>query len=64
MPDAGTPTAAARPSLAGLVHCFDQHGFQAPQGEGGEYGVTGSGKTSLAERLSAATGLPWHSSTA
>lgn len=25
------------------------------------YGVTGSGKTSLAERLSAATGLPWHS---
>lgn len=25
------------------------------------YGVTGSGKTTLAARLSAATGLPWHS---
>ncbi len=25
------------------------------------YGVTGSGKTTLAERLSAATSLPWHS---
>jgi adenylate kinase family enzyme len=24
------------------------------------YGVTGSGKTTLAERLSAATGIPWH----
>jgi adenylate kinase family enzyme len=24
------------------------------------YGVTGSGKTSLAERISAATGIPWH----
>lgn len=24
------------------------------------YGVTGSGKTSLAERVSAATGIPWH----
>jgi adenylate kinase family enzyme len=25
------------------------------------YGVTGSGKTRLAERISAATGIPWHS---
>ena len=25
------------------------------------YGVTGSGKTWLAERISAATGIPWHS---
>ena len=25
------------------------------------YGVTGSGKTALAERISAATGIPWHS---
>jgi adenylate kinase family enzyme len=25
------------------------------------YGVTGSGKTSLAERISAATGIPWYS---
>ena len=25
------------------------------------YGVTGSGKTSLAERVSRATGIPWHS---
>lgn len=25
------------------------------------YGVTGSGKTTLAARISAATGLPWHS---
>jgi adenylate kinase family enzyme len=25
------------------------------------YGVTGSGKTALAERLSAITGIPWHS---
>jgi hypothetical protein len=25
------------------------------------YGVTGSGKTMLAERLSAVTGIPWHS---
>ena len=25
------------------------------------YGVTGSGKTFLAERISAATGIPWHS---
>jgi adenylate kinase family enzyme len=25
------------------------------------YGVTGSGKTSLAARISAATGIPWHS---
>jgi adenylate kinase family enzyme len=25
------------------------------------YGVTGSGKTTLAERLSRATGIPWHS---
>lgn len=25
------------------------------------YGVTGSGKTRLAERLSVATGIPWHS---
>ena len=25
------------------------------------YGVTGSGKTSLAERVSKATGIPWHS---
>jgi adenylate kinase family enzyme len=25
------------------------------------YGVTGSGKTSLAPRISAATGIPWHS---
>jgi adenylate kinase family enzyme len=25
------------------------------------YGVTGSGKTSLAPRVSAATGIPWHS---
>ena len=25
------------------------------------YGVTGSGKTSLAERISARTGIPWHS---
>lgn len=25
------------------------------------YGVTGSGKTSLAERISIATGIPWHS---
>lgn len=24
------------------------------------YGVTGSGKTSLAKRISAATGIPWH----
>lgn len=24
------------------------------------YGVTGSGKTSLAERISAVTGIPWH----
>jgi adenylate kinase family enzyme len=24
------------------------------------YGVTGSGKTALAERISAATGIPWH----
>ena len=24
------------------------------------YGVTGSGKTFLAERISAATGIPWH----
>jgi adenylate kinase family enzyme len=25
------------------------------------YGVTGSGKTTLAARISAATGIPWHS---
>lgn len=25
------------------------------------YGVTGSGKTTLAARLSQATGIPWHS---
>lgn len=25
------------------------------------YGVTGSGKTTFAERISAATGIPWHS---